>query len=72
MPRGGYRPGSGRPKGSTNTLGGVRADVVRLCKEKNYDPIKELIDIAQSDDPMVPLNLVFRFVLMVVASDYVT
>jgi hypothetical protein len=44
----------------------------RLCKEKNYDPIKELIDIAQSDDPMVPLNLVFRFVLMVVASDYVT
>ena len=57
MPRGGYRPGSGRPKGSTNTLGGVRADVVRLCKEKNYDPIKELIDIAQSDDPMVPLDV---------------
>ena len=57
MPKGGYSPGSGRPKGSTNTLGGVRADVVRLCKEKNYDPIKELIDIAQSDDPMVPLDV---------------
>ena len=57
MPRGGYRPGSGRPKGSSNTLGGVRADIARLCKEKNYDPIKELIDIAQSDDPMVPLDV---------------
>ncbi len=57
MPRGGLRPGAGRPKGSRNPLTAAREEIFRLCQEADYNPIRELIEIAQSDDPKVSLKL---------------
>lgn len=57
MPRGGFRIGAGRPKGSHNPLTLAREHIIRLCEEADYNPIRELIDIARSDDPKIPLKL---------------
>lgn len=35
----------------------VREDIRNFCLSRNYDPLAELIRIAQSDDPSIPLRL---------------
>ena len=57
MSHGGLRPGAGRPQGSRNPITIAREQIERLCGEANYNPIQELIQIAQSEDPKVPLKL---------------
>ena len=57
MSRGGLRPGAGRPQGPKSPITMARQEIERLCAEADYNPIQELIEIAQSEDPKVPLKL---------------
>lgn len=57
MSRGGLRPGSGRPKGSRSPIARAREEILRLCEEADYNPLQELIVIAQSNDPRISLKL---------------
>ena len=57
MSRGGLRPGAGRPKGVGSPIARAREEILRLCEEADYNPLQELIGIAQSDDPRIPLKL---------------
>lgn len=57
MSRGGFRTGAGRPKGSRSPIAKAREEILRLCEEADYNPLEELIEMAQSEDPKIPLKL---------------
>ena len=49
MPRGGARPGAGRPKGSKNKSLSL-ATVKEICEHHKFNPAEKLIAIAKNDD----------------------
>ena len=60
MPRGGYRPGSGRPKGVTDKrIDAFRAQLRQYCTDKGVDPHWFMVDLIA--DPLLDdMNLKFQ------------